>query len=86
MGGGFPIWTYASFLVLYCRGFSRLVLFLVLGVVEALARNIPKRVRNTIRTFPEKKWETPWLGISQKLGPAPLQAVLKIHENGVTSF
>ena len=46
----------------FVRGLSRLVLFLFLGLLQAPTRNGPERVRNTIRTFPEKKWETPRFG------------------------
>ena len=44
------------------RGFSRFVLFLFLGLLRAPTRNSPERVRDTIWTFPEKKWETPGFG------------------------
>ena len=43
------------------RGFSRFVLFLF-GLSRAPTRNSPERVRDTIWTFPEKKWETPRFG------------------------
>ena len=39
------------------RGFSRFVPFLFLGLLRAPTR--PERVRDTIWTFPGKKWETP---------------------------
>ena len=42
------------------RGFSRLVLFLFLGLLRAPTRNSPERVRDTIWTFPEKKWARVW--------------------------
>ena len=44
------------------RGFSRFVPFLLLGLLTAATRNSPERVRDTIRTFPTKKWEPPWFG------------------------
>ena len=44
------------------RGFSRFVPFLFLGLLKAPTRNSPERVRDTIWTFPEKKWETPRFG------------------------
>ena len=75
--GGFPIWTCPSFFVLFwdfpdfsgifpiclgmVRGFSRLVLFLFLGLLRAPTRNSPERVRDTSGPFP-KKWETPGFG------------------------
>ena len=40
------------------RGFSRLVLFLFLSLLEAPRRKVPDRVRDTIRTFPEKSGKT----------------------------
>ena len=43
-------------------GFSRFVPFLFLGLLRAPTRNSPERVRDTIWTFPEKKWETPRFG------------------------
>ena len=75
--GGFPIWTRPSFFVLFCpfgtfpgifpicpgtlRGFSRLVLFLFLGLLSAPTRNSPERVRDTIWTVPEKSGKHPGL-------------------------
>ena len=75
--GGFPIWTCPSFFVLFCpfgtfpgifpicagtvRGFSRLVLFLFLGLLRAPTRNSPERVRDTIWTIPEKSGKHPGL-------------------------
>ena len=75
--GGFPIWTCPSFFVLFCpfgtfpgifpicpgtlRGFSRLVLFLFLGLLSAPTRNSPESVRDTIWTFPEKSGKHPGL-------------------------
>ena len=44
------------------QGFCRLVLFLFLGLfilLNAPTRNSPKRVRDIIKTFSRKKWETP---------------------------
>ena len=56
------------------RGFSRLVLFLFLGLLSAPTRNSPERVRDTIWTFPEKSGkhpglETPRFSFSQKTKP-----------------
>ena len=75
--GGFPIWTCPSFFVLFwdfpdfsgiflicsgmVRGFSRIVLFLFLGLLRAPTRNSPERVRDTIWTFPEKSGKHPGL-------------------------
>ena len=79
--GGFPIWTFPSFFVLFgpfwdfpdffgifpicsgmVRGFSsRFVPFLFLGLLRAPMRNSPKRVRDTIWTFPEKSGKPPGL-------------------------
>ena len=46
----------------FARGFSRFVSFLFLGLLRAPTWNSPERVRDTIWTFPEKKWETPRFG------------------------
>ena len=43
------------------RGFFRFVPFLFLGLLRALARNSPERVRDTIWTFPEKSGKPPSL-------------------------
>ena len=43
------------------RGFSRLVLFLFLGLLRAPTRNSPERVRDTIWTFPKKSGKHPGL-------------------------
>ena len=43
------------------RGFSRLVLFLFLGLLSAPMRNSPERVRDTIWTFPERSGKHPGL-------------------------
>ena len=43
------------------RGFSRFVPFLFLGLLRAPTRNSPERVRDTIRTFPEKSGKPPGL-------------------------
>ena len=53
-------------------GFSRFVLFVFLGLLTAPTRNSPERVRDTIRTFPEKcgkapGLETPRFSFSQKI-------------------
>ena len=42
-------------------GFSRLVLFLFLGLLSAPTRNSPERVRDTIWTIPEKSGKHPGL-------------------------
>ena len=71
--GTFPIFLgFSRFARGMVRGFSRLVLFLFLGLLRAPTRNSPERVRDTIWTFPEKSGkhpglETPQLGFSQKL-------------------
>ena len=45
------------------RGFSRFVPFLFLGLLREPTRNSTERVRDTIRTFPQKKKrETPGFG------------------------
>ena len=41
-------------------GFSRFVLLLFPVILTAPTRNSPERVHDTIWTFPEKKWKTPW--------------------------
>ena len=62
--GTFPI--FLGFSRLICsgmvRGFSRFVFFLLLSLLRAPTRNSPERVRDTIWTFPEKKWESPRFG------------------------
>ena len=76
-GGGFPMWTCPSFLVLFLsfpdfsgifpicpgmvRGFSRFVLLLFLGLLRAPTRNSPERVCDTIWTCPEKSGKHPSL-------------------------
>ena len=76
--GGFPIWTCPSFFVLFGTfpffpGFSRFAwglsgdfpdLFFssFSALLAAPTRNSPERVRDTIWTFPKKKWETPRFG------------------------
>ena len=62
--GIFPIWPGSVW------GFSRFVPFLFLCLLRAPTRNSPKRVRDTIRTVPEKSGkppglETPWSRFSQ---------------------
>ena len=59
-------------------GFSRFVLFLFLGLLTAPTRNSPERVRDTIRTFPEKDGnppglKTPRFSLSQDLEAVWLQ-------------
>ena len=53
-----PFWDFPDFSV---RGFSRLVLFLFLGLLRAPTRNSPERVRDTIWTFPGKSGKHPGL-------------------------
>ena len=98
--GGFPIWTCPSFFVLFCpfgtfpgifpicsgtlRGFSRLVLFLFLGLLRAPTRNSPERVRDTIWTFPEKSGkhpglETPRFSFSQRIASDWRLAILPVR-------
>ena len=63
-----PFWDFPDFSGIFpicsgmVRGFFRFVLFLSLGLLRAAIRNSPERVRDTIWTFPEKKWETPRFG------------------------
>ena len=69
--GTFPIFWVFLICPGMARGFSRLVLFLFLGLLAAPMRNSPERVRDTIRTFPEESGkppglETPRLSFSQK--------------------
>ena len=57
-------------------GISRFVLILFLGLLRAPTRNSPKRVRDTIWTFPEKSGkhpglETPRFSFSQELPRRP---------------
>ena len=59
-------------------GFSRFLLFLFLGLLNA-PRNIPDRVHNTIRTFPEKSGnplalQTPWCPFFQLISNPVKQA------------
>ena len=72
-----PFWDFPDFSGIFpicpgtLRGFSRLVLFLFLGLFTAPTRNSPERVRDTIWTFPEKSGkppglETPRLSFSQE--------------------
>ena len=62
-----PFWDFPDFsgIFLICsgmvRGFSRIVLFLFLGLLRAPTRNSPERVRDTIWTFPEKSGKHPGL-------------------------
>ena len=77
-----PFWDFPDFSGIFpicsgmVRGFSRFVLFLFLGLLRAPTRNIPKRVRDTIWTFPEKSGkdpglETPRFSFSQKMSSCP---------------
>ena len=71
--GRFPIWACPSCFVLFAlygifpicpgmvQGLSRLVLFLFLSLLPAPTRNSLERVRDTIRTFPEKSGKPPSL-------------------------
>ena len=88
--GCFPIWTCLSFFVLFCPfpiflGFSRFVRGLCgdfpdlcfpsfLALLTAPTRNSPERVRDTIRTFPKKKWKLP--PVWKPPGLASLNSVL----------
>ena len=62
-----PFWDFPDFSGIFpicsgtVRGFSRLVLFLFLGLLRAPTRNSPERVRDTIWTFPEKSGKHPGL-------------------------
>ena len=62
-----PFWDFPDFSWIFpicsgmVRGFSRFVLFLFLGLLRAPTRNSPERVRDTIRTFPEKSGKHPGL-------------------------
>ena len=59
-----PFWNFPDFAGIFpicsvlVRGFSRFVPFLFLGLLRAPTRNSPERVRDTIRTFPEKVGNT----------------------------
>ena len=55
-------------------GFSRLVLFLFLGLLRAPTRNSPERVRDTFWTFPQKS------GKHRVWNPPPGLASLKFQE------
>ena len=65
------------------RGFSRLVLFLFLGLLRApMMRNSPERVRDTIWTFPKKcgkhpGWKPPGLASPKHKGTRPEISPLK---------
>ena len=72
-----PFWDFPDFSGIFpiCSGmvwgFSRFALFLFLGLLRAPTRNSPERVRDTIRTFPEKSGkhpglETPRFSFSQR--------------------
>ena len=69
----FQFWDFPDFsriFPFFFGDFSDLVLFLFLGFLTAPTRNSPERVRDTIRTFPEKSrkpahLETPWFSFSQ---------------------
>ena len=70
-----PLWDFPDFSGIFpicsgmVRGFSRLVLFLFLGLLRAPTRNSPERVRDTIWTFPQESgWKPPCLA-SLKTGP-----------------
>ena len=62
-----PFWDFPDFSGIFpiCLGmvwgFSRFVLFLFLGLLRAPTRNSPERVRDTIRTVPEKNGKHPGL-------------------------
>ena len=62
-----PFWDFPDFSGIFpicsgmVQGFSRFVLFLFLGLLRAPTRNSPERVRDTIRTFPEKSGKPPGL-------------------------
>ena len=62
-----PFWDFPDFSGIFpncsgmVRGFSRIVLFLFLGLLRAPTRNSPERVRDTIWTFPEKSGKHPGL-------------------------
>ena len=51
----------SQFGLVLLRGFSRFVLFLLLGLLRAPTRNSPERVRDTILTFPKKSGKPPGL-------------------------
>ena len=60
--GTFPIFLgFSRFARGWSGDFSRLVLFLFLGLLRAPTRNSPERVRDTIWTFPEKSGKHPGL-------------------------
>ena len=62
-----PSWDFPDFSGIFpicpgiVRGFSRFVLFFFLGLLTAPTRNSPERVRDTIRTFPQKSGKPPGL-------------------------
>ena len=75
-----PFWDFPNFCGVFpicsgmVRGFSRFVLFLFLSLLRAPTRNSPERVRDTIRTIPEKSGkhpglETPRFSFSQSPPP-----------------
>ena len=62
-----PFWNFPDFFGIFpicsgmVRGYSRFVIFLFLSLLRAPTRNSPERVRDTIRTFPEKSGKPPGL-------------------------
>ena len=84
-----PFWDFPDFSGIFfpicsgmVRGFSRLVLFLFLGLLRAPTRNSPERVRDTIWTFPQKSGkhpglETPRFIFSQEACPPKLWNIVK---------
>ena len=60
--------------ICYCswppKGYSRFALFLFLGRLQAPIRNIPERVWNTMRTFPDKNGKRPCLETTRFTEPA----------------
>ena len=80
--GTFPIFLgFSRFVSGIVRGFSRLVLFLFLGLLTAPTRNSPERVRDTIRTFPEKGGKPPGLETPGLEPPRSSFSQFMIHES-----
>ena len=82
-----PFWDFPDFSEIFpiCSGmvwgFSRLVLFLFLGLLRAPTRNSPERVRDTIWTFPEKVgntrvWKPPGLASLNERDAAPVSRAI----------